>query len=68
MEYIKTSKILKSEVSSVVKGGGKKPKLGKVSMYGTSPNPHLSMIWHLKSETDFFPAFKEKTLPAVNAA
>jgi len=42
--YISTSKTLKSKVRSVRKGGGKKPMLGKVSTYRTSPNRHLSMI------------------------
>lgn len=44
MEYINTSKVLKSKVSSIMKGRGKKPKLGQVSAYRTSPNPHLPMI------------------------
>lgn len=59
-EYLNTSKMLKSKVSSVMKEGGKKPKLGEISMYRTSPNPHLSVIWHLSRKQTFVLHLKKK--------
>lgn len=61
MQYVNTSERLNSEVSSTVKGGGKKPKLGKVSTY-RSPNSHLSMMWHLRGKWTSF-CFWRKNIP-----